>query len=677
MTLLKNDFSLKTCYKYAVQCIACFVLIFTASISDAQPLVQKPARILFLLDASSSMGNNWADDHSRFQTAGRIVNTIVDSIHKVNPDVAFAIRVFGNQFPAQEKNCFDSRLEVEFNLGNDEQIKARLKYLTPRGYSPIAWSLQQAAEQDFKEDDHYSYSIILITDGGESCGGDICATVTNLLDKKISFKPYILSLIDYAPLKLEYACLGKYLTVATEKDIIPAVRTIINDNRKILTIKVADYHPITIAAGTPKVSKVVVPTVAFKQEKEEPKVVVPEKVIETPKPKPVVVTPKPDPVVPKPKPEPVVAKVDPPAPKKVVTHLDLMYMKTQVPRMNLLFTIAEATPVLVPKLTNIKINIPGLEPEVPAAVISAADKKPAPTGVIPESKPVVKPVVATKPVIVEPTAAITKPKVIAAKKPENKTDVNMVYTSTVQDSKESTVQIYFTNGRGKFYRTEPKLVFTDSKTKAEVKNIFRNLEGGEPAPIKMAPGTYDLKIPGTKSKATGIVIEPGKNKKVYITVGNGSLEFYYPSAPNRPVKEYTALVSKRFEPGPVVKMACDTTLPFEPANYHIEINTLPQMILNVDLDFYSTKVMSIPEAGTVQITNLTAKGKVQFWYQHGDAYEPFHEMNIMGNAATQKVDFLPGLYQVRYFNGARTPLSKAEIIFFRVKSNMTTSLELQ
>lgn len=199
--------------------------------------MEKPARILFLMDASSSMLNGWNTSDSRFQTAARLVSAIVDSIHIVNKDVAFAVRVFGTQYAAQEKNCYDTRLEVPFNLGNDAQIKARLKYLTPRGFSPIAWSLKETAEQDFTESNQYAYSIILITDGGESCGGDICATVTNLLSKKISFKPYILSLIDYEPLKLQYECLGKYLTVATEKDIVPAIHTIINDNRKVLSIK--------------------------------------------------------------------------------------------------------------------------------------------------------------------------------------------------------------------------------------------------------------------------------------------------------------------------------------------------------------------------------------------------------------------------------------------------------
>lgn len=643
---MKNAFQLKLTYKhYLSTIIIAWVFLFT-NITSAQPEIQKPARILFLLDASSSMGNSWVDATTRFQTAGRIINTIVDSIHRVNPDVAFAIRVFGNQFPSQEKNCLDSRLEVPFSLGNDGQIKARLKYLSPRGYSPIAWSLQQAAELDFKENNQYAYSIILITDGGESCGGDICATVTNLLNKKISFRPYILSLIDYAPLKMEYACLGKFLTVATEKDIVPAVSTIINDNRKVLMIKTSDFHPAAVNIPVPKATGVnTAPAKVMILPNPEPKVTPPPVVVkETPvKDEPVAVVP-----------------VEVPIVRKKYPALDLIYTRTKLQRMNLLYTIPDAVPVSVPALKPMKIVIAGLN-------------------VIPQTPPAVNPAAKTTNKIVEPTASVVKTKTTTAvKKQDSKEDINLPFESTTTDAKESSVQIYFTNGKGKFYRTEPKLVFKDSKTKVDVKSIYRNLEGGEPLPIKLVPGTYDLAVVGSKGKANNIVIEPGKNKKVYITVGVGSLEFYYPTAPNRPVKEYRALVSKRFEPGsPVVKQNCDTVLPYEPANYHIEINTLPQMMLNVDLDFYSVKVMSIPEAGTVQIANTNNIGRVQFWYQHGDAYEPFYEMNVPGNPATQKVDFLPGLYQVRYITGPKTPNTKADVVMFRVKSNMVTNLELQ
>jgi hypothetical protein len=617
----------------------------------AQPEAQKPARILFLVDASSSMLNNWTPSETRFNAASRVISIMVDSIHKVNTDVAFAVRVFGNQYPAQDKNCYDTRLEVPFNLGNDAQIKARLKYLKPLGYSPIAWSLKETAEKDFVESDQYAYSIILITDGGESCGGDICATVKNLLEKKISFKPYILSLVDYEPLRLQYECMGRYLTVAKEKDIEPAIRTIINDNRKILTIKTSTLKQIpqktTQPVATPVVTKPITPVV-----KQEPVIV------------------KQDPIPTKPvkkeePPKPVVIE-EPPIALIKLTPLDRIISLTKPRKMNLLYTLADGNPVKVPRLTNIKI-IKDDEPTETAVVPPVQTNTPKPA--IPKNKPG----------IIEPLVGFTVPKSTnknPTRKTETKTEEKLDFVVKVEEAKESTLQIYFTNGQGRFYNTEPKMLIKDSKTGKE-KSIYRNVTGGEPNPIKLEPGTYDILIPGSKSKASGIVMEPGKNKKYYIKVNNGSLSFYYPTAPDRPVKEFTALVSKRFEPGPVVKQKCDTELPYEPTNYHIEINTLPIMILNVDLEFNKGTGISIPEAGTVQITNQNAVGKVQFWYQHGDTYVPFHEMMVQGNPDAQKVDFLPGLYQVRFYTGPVTPLAKAELIMFRVKSNMTTSIELQ
>ncbi|RYZ14738.1 MAG: VWA domain-containing protein, partial [Sphingobacteriales bacterium] len=299
--ILKRDLIL---YRKMGRIIGMFLLVMAMlpAYVSGQTENHKPARILFLVDASSSMTSEWIGKESRFQAASRVINALVDSIHRVNTDVAFAVRVFGNQYPSQDKNCYDTKLEVPFNLGNDAQIKARLSYLKPLGYSPIAWSLKETAEKDFTESSNYSYSIILITDGGESCGGDICATVKTLLEKKISFKPYILSLVDYEPLRLQYECLGKYLTVAKEKDIEPVIKTIINDNRKILTIKSSGLKTIattTKPVGT-TISKPVIPEI-----KPEPVVVKKEE------PKPVVKKEEPKPIV---KSEPVVVKKEEPKP---------------------------------------------------------------------------------------------------------------------------------------------------------------------------------------------------------------------------------------------------------------------------------------------------------------------------------------------------------------------------
>jgi hypothetical protein len=622
------------------------VLIGIAPAVQAQPEKEKPARILFLLDGSSSMLYDWEEGkESRFTAAAQIIGAIADSIHQINSDVEFGIRVFGHQHNFNEKNCYDSKLEVGFSKRNVEQIKTRLSYLSPRGYSPIAWSLKKTALEDFKDYQNYSYSIILITDGGESCGGDICATVTALLDQKISFRPYILSMIDYAPLKAEYDCLGKFLTVAKQADVVPAINTIIEDNRKILTIKSSSVRPTpTTAAPTPNV--VTRPVVSAPVTK--------------PAPKPPVIT---EPVVqPKPVSEPVV-KIDtpktvtpvptlppPPAERARPLVAPIKPLTTGKKRkMNILYALSSPNPVKVRPLPKFKNLIPEDKPVTPAPAA-------------PQPKPKPKPSVSIK----------STPKPPADPQPEAPSK----YTEKSEAAKESQVKIYFTNGEGKYYATEPEIVITDNATGKQVLRGYRTVSrgAGEPDPILLPPGNYSLVVPGGSTNVPSFTIAPAEAKRLEIVIHNSTLAFEYPTNPKRPVKEYVAMVSKRFEAGPLVKQRGDERLQYEPANYHIEVNTLPPTLRNVDLTKGALTVVAIDEPGSIAISNTNRIGRVEFWYPLGDRYVRFYEMNIAGEPSLQTADFRPGPYEVRYI---KPSTGNTEVIPFRVKRNETTTLELQ
>jgi len=194
----------------------------------------KRSRILFLIDASSSMSLKWNEENARFDVASTIALQIVDSIYSINNEVEFAVRTFGTLHPAQEKNCTDTELEVPFNIQNAGQIKTRLKYIRPIGFSPIAYSLAQAAGNELSQSRLYDYSIIFITDGGESCGGDVCRTYQDFIQNKIKVKPYVIGLDKNQQLKSFYECLGNYVEVTEPGDIPKAIRMIVDANRPLL-----------------------------------------------------------------------------------------------------------------------------------------------------------------------------------------------------------------------------------------------------------------------------------------------------------------------------------------------------------------------------------------------------------------------------------------------------------
>ncbi|HET8573107.1 MAG TPA: VWA domain-containing protein [Edaphocola sp.] len=586
--------------------------------SDAQG--PKPARILFLLDASGSMSNTWQKQESRFEAASGIILSIMDSIYAVNPSVSFGLRAFGEQYPAKDSNCYDTKLEVPFAFQNKGQIQARLTDLRPRGFSPIALSLQEAAENDFIQDDQYAYSIILITDGGESCGGDICATVQNLLSKKISFTPYILTLVDYQPIRDEYNCLGKVLTVANEKEIGPAVHKIIGENRKVLAIKAA-----TVRNVSPR-----------KTEQPKPPVLTTHPM--TSKPLPVTpLTPEPENISPK-------------------------------QQLNLPKPIDRVVQIRRPGKANILYALPALKPV-------AFSGKPI-TLPLPEEpdKPVIKPTPEEQP---RPaTHRHTGQPAVTAKKTSNTVEAVPFYTAT-DVAEKTTMEVYFTDGKGKYYYTEPLMKLMDNASGKEIKEIYRNLSGSQPVPIPMTAGVYDIIIPGSKSKAVHIAITANKTNRVYIKAGMASLAFDYSTKPHQPVKEFKAYVSQRFGASrAVTTQPCDTMLPYEPANYHVEINTLPKSVFNIDLNFNELKIITIPTPGTFQILNSSPMEDIQLWYQLGNEYVPFLTMKISGRPSIQKVDLLPGFYQVRYFKSPRKPYDTAHTVPFQIKSEKTTQVTL-
>jgi hypothetical protein len=224
--------------------------------------VRQP-RILLLVDGSSSMLQTWGPKATRFQTASKIITSLMDSIYAVNADVEFGLRVYGHQTAAQYNDCTDTKREVMFSKNNITQMGLRLASIRPFGVSPIAYSLKEAADNDLDDDARNAYSIILLTDGSESCGGDICDVVQTLIERKIYFKPYIISLVDYAPLRQQYSCLGSYLVAAKPDDIPNAIRTIVDAYRKqlsapIMAVKV-EAPPTKMVVTIPKVDTVVIP----------------------------------------------------------------------------------------------------------------------------------------------------------------------------------------------------------------------------------------------------------------------------------------------------------------------------------------------------------------------------------------------------------------------------------
>lgn len=179
-------------------------------------------RILFVFDVSQSMYGQWQNS-TKFEIATRLFSNLLDSLKTVK-ELEVALRMYGHQKQYPPQDCDDTRLEVPFAKDNIPRIQHVLKTVYPKGTTPIAFSLLQAAN-DFPACDHCRNIIILITDGLEECGGDPCTASIELQQKGIILKPFIVGIgKDFRD---QFECVGTYFDAANEKEFRNALNIII------------------------------------------------------------------------------------------------------------------------------------------------------------------------------------------------------------------------------------------------------------------------------------------------------------------------------------------------------------------------------------------------------------------------------------------------------------------
>jgi Ca-activated chloride channel family protein len=220
--------------------VAVLLLGHLCSLAQNQPQPKRPRvtnRILFLFDASQSMYGRWQSG-VKIDMAKQILTGLIDSLETV-PDLQLALRAYGHQSPfisGTQRDCKDTKLEVPFGKGA-KAIREKLKELQPKGTTPIAYSLEQAAG-DFPPCSDCRNMIILITDGIEECDGDPCAISAALQAKGIVLRPFVIGIgLDESLLK-RFNCVGNVFDASTEADFRKVLNVVITQALNPTTVQV-------------------------------------------------------------------------------------------------------------------------------------------------------------------------------------------------------------------------------------------------------------------------------------------------------------------------------------------------------------------------------------------------------------------------------------------------------
>jgi len=214
-----------------------FLFLYSLSVL-AQPKQETPVRILIIFDASNSMKTAY-EGTTRIEAAKHLMNRIIDSLQRI-PNLQLALRIYGAEKMYPPGDCNDSRLAVPFAKGNASLIKSKVAPLKPTGITPIAHSLNLAAD-DFPSTPATNM-ILLITDGIEECGGDPCEAARKLREKGIVFKPYILGIGLTQEQGKAFDCVGEYFSVEEPNALVNVVNVVVTQtmNRTSAQVNLLD-----------------------------------------------------------------------------------------------------------------------------------------------------------------------------------------------------------------------------------------------------------------------------------------------------------------------------------------------------------------------------------------------------------------------------------------------------
>ena len=215
---------IKAFFHHIILFFSILLLPFSLLSQEAETGYEPSSRILFIFDASYSMSGPW-EGETKINIARRVLVEMVDSIENLK-NVEMALRVYGHQSPVPPQDCSDTKLEVPFGPNNAARIRQKLRFLSPKGTTPIANSLALAAS-DFPPCSKCRNIIILLTDGVEACDGDPCEVSMDLQKKGITLRPFVIGIGNDPGFKETFGCLGHYYDAPSKEQFREAMKIVI------------------------------------------------------------------------------------------------------------------------------------------------------------------------------------------------------------------------------------------------------------------------------------------------------------------------------------------------------------------------------------------------------------------------------------------------------------------
>jgi hypothetical protein len=218
---------------------------------------QAAKNVELILDASNSMWGQ-IQGKAKITIAKEVLKQIIEGL----PDeMNVGLRLYGHRYGLNDsKACQDTELVTPIGLINKAQLKDAVEAITPRGKTPLVFSVLEGIK-DFKE--LGSGTIVLISDGVESCDGDIEAIAPALeaagLDLQVNIVGFDIKELE-ARKQLEAIAAstgGIYLDAKDSEQLLDSLEqtlrvefVLLDDQGRVKARGVVGGEPVQVLEGT-------------------------------------------------------------------------------------------------------------------------------------------------------------------------------------------------------------------------------------------------------------------------------------------------------------------------------------------------------------------------------------------------------------------------------------------
>ena len=183
--------------------------------------VPEASSIVLILDGSGSMWGQ-VEGTPKITIAKETMASIVESM----PDTArVGLILYGHR---RKGDCDDVERAVALGLVDKPALSAAIEGINPKGKTPITRSLRAAV--DILRTEEGTSTVVLVSDGEETCDPDPCAATRELKEAGVDFVVHVIGFGVNDEQRAELECIadaggGRYFTAANAEDLEFAART--------------------------------------------------------------------------------------------------------------------------------------------------------------------------------------------------------------------------------------------------------------------------------------------------------------------------------------------------------------------------------------------------------------------------------------------------------------------